>query len=176
MSPDVDMANRCEWCGSDMGDCHYLRKFCSDRCRRADRTELERQAKRAAMAGKRCETCGSPMPLTKRQHAKYCSKNCQPRFYRERRTCPVCDKVFRIVSPGQVYCSKPCVKNAKREDHPRACQVCDAPMAAPLPEQKYCSERCNQMAYRRRRRGDNTLSTLTSTTPARSAPRRGYFT
>lgn len=150
MSHDVDMVNRCEWCGSDMGDCHYLRKFCSDRCRRADRTELERQAKREAMAGRVCVTCGEAIPPTKRQHAKYCSKNCIPRLYRETRACPVCAKVFRIIRRDQVYCSTSCGKNSKREASPRHCEVCGADMAAPLPEQKYCSERCNQTAYRRR--------------------------
>ena len=150
MSHDVDMANRCAWCGADMGDCHYLRIFCSDKCRRADRTELERQAKREAMAGKRCKTCRKPMPPTKRQHAKYCSKKCQPHLYREARSCPTCGTVYRIKARRQVYCCMACAKNARREDHPRPCQVCGEAMAAPLPEQKYCSQRCNEMAYRRR--------------------------
>lgn len=153
MSRDVDMANRCAFCGSDMGDCYYQRIFCSDRCRRADRTELERQARREILANRPCLTCGKPVGDTRdRLDAKYCSKNCVPRRYRETRTCPTCAKVFRILSRGQVYCSMPCGKNGKREDRPRPCQVCGEAMAAPLPEQKYCSERCNQRAYKRRRR------------------------
>jgi hypothetical protein len=89
---------RCRCCGAPVPDAHrrgWLRRFCSQECKsrknhsiNAERAKAKRQAARkAALAAATCHVCGGPVTATTNGlPPKYCSRACQCRAYRARRS------------------------------------------------------------------------------------------
>ena len=81
----LDLRALCVVCGNDMGKCYANKKFCSPRCRRADQTADEQQARREANARKQCEWCGGPIPPEARSIRRFCCKGCVEKARWQRR-------------------------------------------------------------------------------------------
>lgn len=66
-----------------------------------------------------CPTCGKPLSLSTRLHAKYCSEDCQRRgWYSWAKkqvtcTCKHCGKEFRARDASRQYCGNSCHMKAR---------------------------------------------------------------
>lgn len=115
----MDLTHRCEACGTAISG-RADKLYCSKRCANDAFTRLDQEARQEALAGRVCAACGGPIRVTKRAHARFCSRRClhgngnPSRWPKETRTCLGCGATFQPYQRSQVYCSRACVPDHKR--------------------------------------------------------------
>ena len=68
----ADVTRACEYCGTDLGQCHWLRKYCGNSCKNS---ALWRKHNPRTPA-ERCAWCDTKM-VGKKPHAVYCTRRCK---------------------------------------------------------------------------------------------------
>lgn len=127
-----DDADWCQQCGAKLPCDAYWgrRRFCSLECRRRAEGRRVGQERAEALAERRCDQCGGPIPLDRQAGALYCSDACRKAYFRKLRA------------------------DALAEDRAALrCQVCGRSLAhLSMASARYCSRRCHSQAERDRKR------------------------
>lgn len=97
-----------------------------------------------------CKVCGSKFRCKPSHNRRTCSKECQYKSMRSRKTilCEQCDKEFEILTHEErEFCSKECAAKSREKKETKNCTNCDKEVTRKKShiervENVYCSEEC----------------------------------
>jgi len=130
MKPPLAKSKACDRCGRTYAPVSNRQRYCSDRCRRTERT---------------CAVCSKTFQYVANTTGRFCSRACQLEAVKlaHRKTCARCGEVFRPRSPSQRFCNRACSDLGRRKDR-GVCQHCGSRIP-PVGKttRRFCSRRCS---------------------------------